>query len=325
MKHLLSILTFKISPKAFVMVLWVLFFVPLIIIIGLNLWVDPYFIFRKSPFEPRLMSIDHHQRFAKSLQVITRQPHTILLGSSRVYRGFDVGNDFYNMGISSLTLTEAASYIDHILLFTSVHTIVLGLDFWMCDKITPTLAGWDKNTGTLSYGIQSFLNALFNTEKMFEAFKTHFIDKKKILGNEGWTYEGFFRTGTRSKNETQQMLRSYEKGFLKTKINLKMLDILEEIIQRCQTKGVKLYIYISPLHPEIKAIYKQSHNASYFDPWREKIYQICSNSNIQFYDFSDFLRDSPPLSNGSNEFWLDHSHFSPKVGTIILQTLGVIG
>ena len=104
-----------------------------------------------------------------------------------------------------------------------------------------------------------------------------------------------------------------------------MLDIVEEIILRCVTIGVKLYIYISPLHPEIKAIYKQSHNASYFDPWREKIYQICSNSNIQFYDFSDFLRDSPPLSNGSNEFWLDHSHFSPKVGTIILQTLGVIG
>ena len=51
---------------------------------------------------------------------------------------------------------------------------------------------------------------------MFEAFKTHFFDKK-ILGNEGWTYEGFFHTGTRLKNEIQQMLRSYERGFLKTK------------------------------------------------------------------------------------------------------------
>ena len=33
-----------------------------------------------------------------------------------------------------------------------------------------------------------------------------------------------------------------------------MLDILEEIIQRCQIKGMKLYIYISQLHPKIKAI-----------------------------------------------------------------------
>ena len=76
--YTLSILTFKISPKAFVMVLWVLFFVPLIIIINLNLWIDPYFIFRKSPFEPRFMSIDHHQMFAKSPYCKNHFPHRIL-------------------------------------------------------------------------------------------------------------------------------------------------------------------------------------------------------------------------------------------------------
>lgn len=322
--RLLSILTSEISPKTFSVTLGgaLLFF--LMGAVCLNLFVDPYFIFRKSPFESRLASIDSHQRFAKSLQVITRQPEIVLLGSSRVYRGFDVKNNkkIYNMGISSLSLTEAASYVDHILCFTKAHTIVLGLDFWMCDESTPTQPGWDNTTGTFSYAANSFLSALFQIEETYKTLK-FLLKKNKVMKHEGWTYEGFFYTQPLSKKDIDDKLLSYEEVFKKVHIQLNKLSLLEDIIHKCQNKNVKLYAYISPLHPETKRIYKNSPNAPYFDPWRKKSQDICKKNNIPFQDFADLLEETPPLNQGSNDFWLDYSHFTPTVGLFILKTLKV--
>jgi hypothetical protein len=328
MKKLLSILIFKFSsPRRLILSGWMFLFTFFISIIGLNLWVDPYFIFRKSPFEPRMELINSRQRFAKSLQVITRQPHTIVLGSSRVYRGFDVKGGIYNMGISSLTLTEAAAYIKHILRFTGVRKIVLGLDFWMCDKNMLTQVDWDGKTGTFPYILHSFLNTLLKPNDALNTLKPLLKSghKNDSLGaEEGWTYEGFYHTGKRSKKVVDNMLQSYQDAFEKSFIDLKLLSLLERIIYQCQSRGVKLYVYISPLHPATKAIYMKSPNALFFTPWRENIQKLCENNKIPFYDFTDFLKDSASLSEGSTEDWLDYSHFSPKVGRILLRLLGIL-
>lgn len=351
----LSILTSEVSSKAFgvLFVGGILSF--LMVNVCLNLYVDPYFAFRKSPFDERLPQMRVQQRFAKTLQVITRQPKVVLIGSSRVYRGFDVEDDFYNMGISSMTLVEASSYVKHVLNFTSAQKIVLGLDFWMIDEVTPTQAGWDKGTGTLPYTLKSFSRALLRGNEAFEIFKqfihnnyaTFFHTLKSFLrallrGNEAfvifkefirdnrvpsreekWTYTGFFHTGKLSKKDVDNGLRGYEKNMQKVQVQLKMLSYLEDIIQLCKAKDVKLYVYISPLHPAIQEVYKKSKNSPYFNPWKESVASICKKADIPFHDLSDMLNDSPPLENGSTDIWIDYSHFSPKIGKKILQNLGV--
>lgn len=288
-----------------------------------NLYVDPYFIFRTSPFDERLPDINLQQRFAKPLQVITRQPRIVLIGSSRVYRGFDVKDDFYNMGISSMTLVEASSYVKHVLNFTPARKIVLGLDFWMIDEVEATKEGWDKKTGTISYTLKSFSRALLRGNEAFRVFKGFIHNNHHPLTEEKWSYTGFFHTSKRSKNEVEEMLLSYVKAFQKTQIQLEMLSYLEDIIRQCKAKEVELYVYISPLHPNIKEEYKKSKNAPYFDPWKDKVASICKKANISFYDLSNILDNSAPLENGSTDIWLDYSHFSPKIGKEILQRLGV--
>jgi hypothetical protein len=321
--HPLSTLTSEVSSKVFGVFLIGGLFSFLMINVCLNLYVDPFFVFRRTPFESRHLHIDEQQRFAKSLQVITRQPKVVLLGSSRVYRGFDVEGEIYNMGVSSMTLIEASSYVKHILKFTSAQKIVLGLDFWMIDEIRPTQVGWDKKTGTISYTLKSFLRALFRGNEAFLTLKESICNNKSPPIEEKWNYDGFFYTNRRSKNEVDSMLLSYEQSFQKTQLQLEMLSYLEDIIRQCKIKKVKLYIYLSPLHPATKKVYQKSNNADYFDPWRKKVQLICEEDNIPFYDLSNMLNDSQPLDKGSTDIWLDYSHFSPKVGRKILQGFGL--
>lgn len=323
MKNLLSTLTFKPScERKGILLTWLFLFIFFISIISLNIFIDPFFIFRSSPFEPRMELIDSHQRFAKSLQVMTRRPHTIILGSSRVYRGFDVGDGVYNMGVSSLTLTEAVSYTQHILRFTSARRLILGLDFWMWDNNTLTQIDWDENMGTFFYSIQSFFYALLKPNDSLHTLRKYFSSTQGT--GEGWTYGGFFRTGKRSTIQIDKMLHAYTKHFETAQIDLKQFSLLEDIIHQCHSKGVELYVYISPIHPKTKAIYMQSKSASSFNPWREGIQRLCESEKIPFRDFTDLLEASPSLAEGSTEFWLDYSHFSPQVGRIILQSFGII-
>ena len=82
-------------------------------------------------------------------------------------------------------------------------------------------------------------------------------------------------------------------------------------------------MYISPLHPATKDLYMNSSNAPFFNPWKEKVSTMCKKHNVLFYDFSELLKDSPPLWNGSDKCWLDYSHFKPNVGKFILETLNI--
>lgn len=288
----------------------------------LNVFFDPYFVFRKTAFEPRLVTIDTHQRFTKGLQVITRQPKIVLLGSSRVYRGFDIQGDMYNMGISSLMLTEAAAYVDHIANFTRAHTIVLGLDFWMFDEVTLSYEKWDPHTGTIASLLRSFLKALFDTKVTFQVMQDYF--RGNILSSpEGWNYEGFFRTAASSKEEVEAKLKAYKEYFSKTRIQLNQIVLLEGIIKKCKSNGIKLYVYISPLHPTTREVYEHISQGPSFTTWTQKIRSICQENNVGFKDFSDFLTDSPPLVNGSDNTWLDYSHFQPSIGQVILKSLGL--
>ena len=278
-------------------------------------------MFRGEAFEPRLASIDTHQRFAKSLQVITRQPKIVLLGSSRVYRGFNVSGDIYNMGICSLTLIEASSYIDQVVNFTQAHTIVLGLDFWMFNE-TLLSETWDPQTGTLSYTVRSFLKALFETKTALHIMKEYFKGNLQPT-LDGWSYEGFFRTQANSKAEVDAKLEAYKKSLKSVHIQLDQIVVLERIIRKCKSKGITLYVYISPLHPVTRGLYEHMPNSPSFDTWKKKIRSVCKENDVPFQDLSDLLKNSVPLLNGSDKFWLDYSHFQPAIGEVILQALGL--
>lgn len=86
-----------------------------------NFIVDPYWVWHVKRVYPYNDSLMLHQlveqRIIKPLQLFMLQPENIIIGSSRVYHVFDVANiddneKWYNMGISSLKISEAYRYIE---------------------------------------------------------------------------------------------------------------------------------------------------------------------------------------------------------------------
>lgn len=325
-----SILTSNLSFKFFFKRTIFTILIFLSIILFINLFYDPYCIIWDKPFySSSQLSLATKHRFSKALQIVFRQPEIIIIGSSRVYRGFDFEDlpyekkdIFYNGGISGLTLTEALGYIKQTSRFTRVKHIILGLDLWMMDKNKLFHEGFNEHLGEFQDLCNSFFISLFSFEALedsFEEFKSLFSLSKKNKGF--WKKNGFFKTAPLTKEEIDSFLESYEKSLQPIVIDLKQLLTLEKVILLCKEKNIQLSIYISPLHKKTFNIYEKMKLGEIFHDWIEIIKNLCQTQGVPFFDFSkDYFKKSPDLL-GSTNIWIDYSHFSPVVGNLILKKI----
>jgi len=296
------------------------------VICFINVFFDPYWLFRDaSPYRSAQLALTNKHRFAKSLQLVFRQPEIIVIGSSRVYRGFDYNafieqkNDrFYNLGISSLTLTEALGFIKQAINFTHVKHIIFGLDLWMLDKNKLFHEGFNVHLGET----QELCNSFFMTLFSFDILQDSWQEFKAMKDNQGkWTKEGFYASPSLEKKDIDSLLESYEKNLRTVQIDLAQITILEEIITLCKNKKVRLSLYISPLHKKTYEAYQKLGMSHTLARLINKIKILSQSQGIVFYDFSKcFLTASGELLNSSNK-WIDYSHFSPMVGNFILQKI----
>ena len=292
------------------------------------IYLDPYWIWREEPpwlqkwqGHNRVLDIKH--RFSKTAQSIIRKPNIIILGSSRVYRGIDTekyhSKDMYNFGISSLTIREAKSYIQHFIRFTPVETIILGLDYFMFDNNGTYRPGFDPDTGNHKYPIKAISTSLIS--------KTAFNDAKLALSGEHsgdgyWTRSGFKKTNPRNKKEIERVLVGFYKDeYVITDEEYEVLSKLLSMVTK--NESVKLYVYISPLNSRHIERMKQAGMIEDFMQWKKRIKEILSEKNIELYDFSF----ENPFYNEeiiqSTEHWIDTSHFAPSIGDWILREIGI--
>jgi hypothetical protein len=325
-----SILTSKLSFSVFFKHIVFSILIFLSIILSINLFCDPYWTIRDKAFYGSSHNcLSTKQRFVKALQIVFRQPEIIIIGSSRVYRGFNFEDlpyhkkeIFYNAGISSLTLTEALGYVKQSSRFTRVKHIILGLDLWMMDKNKLFHEGFNEHLGEFQDLCNSFFISLLSFEALedsFDEFKSLFSLPKKEGGF--WEKNGFFKTIPLEKKEIDSFLKSYENNLQSIVIDLKQFSILEKIIFICREKNIKLSIYVSPLHEKIFHIYEKAKLGTIYQEWVERIKNLCDSNDVRFFNFlKDYFDQSPDLP-GSPNIWIDYSHFSPIVGRIILKKI----
>lgn len=288
---------------------------------------DPYWLFSADPVWVRENRghnhvLDVNMRFAKSLEVVARQPRAIVIGSSRVYRGMSTeeirDGSVYNLGISSLRITEVHAFLSHALRWTDVDRVAIGLDDFMFDSHRPYEAGFDPTLADFHYLFKAVPASMLTLMAVRDA--------TTVLNGDGtvdgaWTYHGYKHSYVRLPSDAARVLGTfYNSPMTATE---REYDELRAIIALARGRDIALHLFISPLNQSMVARMKERGLYTNFVAWKEQVAAIARESDITLYDLSEsnpYHRDS--VENGSTEHWIDPSHYSPVVGRWILQRIG---
>jgi len=263
-------------------------------------WQDPYWIWRENPswlesHHGHNRVLDIRLRHAKAMQILTRQPSHVILGSSRVYRGFDMehcsGHNAYNLGLPRLRIAEAEAYVRHLIHFAPLEKLVLGLDYLMFDADETSIAYKDTRLA-------------LNSKTRNDGF---------------WRRNGFRYSNTRDKGSLEGVFNRFQSH----RITEKQYQNLDDLLQRLKDAEIETVIYLSPMSKPHLEFFKDNDDWDNFNNWRQRVLDIAARQGIVCRDFST----SSPFSTEdvlehSTDHWVDASHFKPVVGNWILKQLG---
>lgn len=301
-------------------------FICLGILGGYTAFFDPYWIWRQQPpwlevHEGHNRVLDVRLRHSKAIQLLTRRPEHVILGSSRVYRGFDTDQGLakgaYNLGLPRLRIAEADAYVRHLLHFSPMKTLVVGLDFLMFDADETFISGFDPDLGSRKY-VLGAVPASFFTAQAFNDSRLAMTSKSKNDG--AWRRNGFRYSNDRDEASIQNV---YDR-FQHHRISEKQYEQLGQMLKRIAENKVQVSLYLSPMSKAHLEHFKDVGDMQAFIQWREKVCSIAAEHGIVCHDFST----SSPFSNEtvsekSTDHWVDASHFQPVVGEWILNEMRV--
>ncbi|MCW8932689.1 MAG: hypothetical protein OQL19_20940 [Gammaproteobacteria bacterium] len=296
---------------------------------------DPYWLWHEIPdwydeAKGGNTLLDTKQRFTKLLQVVIQQPDIVILGSSRVYRGFDSeilnqssSNIFYNMGISSLKITELEAFVKHIVRWTATKKIIIGLDFHTFRGDALTKPGFIQNTGALSVIFDSFFAALCSKMALKDA-KTVYKNREQWLDGK-WTYSGYKNTTDRNGELVTKILKSSEKSYIGLIIPEDNYVKLAKVIAIAKKKNVDIEFFLTPMTQRQLDAVQIAGLKDIFQEWRSRTKQLLHNQRVSYLDLiTAHPFDKVELSTGSNQVWIDYHHYKPTVGTWILSMLSTL-
>ena len=290
-------------------------------------WSDPLWLWRDTP--PWVAQhgghnrvFDTHMRRAKALQVVARQPETVILGASGVYRGMDTsaipGREIYNLGISSLRIAEAEAYTEFLIRWTPVRRLAIGLRFWMFDSEVTSRPGFEPDLAKPVY-LLSALPAAFITGRAWDDVEAAMGGKGK--GDGLWNRLGFKTTNPRSAKDIRRVLDSYHSF----RISEVQYANLERMLDRLVEADIEVTVFVSPQSQPYLEKLTELGDLESLATWRDRVSRIVKERDFAFFDLSENNPfSSEPLPNGSTEHWIDSSHYQPVVGRWILEQVGMI-
>jgi len=287
--------------------------------------IDPYWLFHRKPvWDGHNIVLALKMRFTKSLQVIFRQPRVVIIGSSRVYRGIPTNKlpqyNAYNLGISSLRISEADAYVRHVMRWTPVKVIVLGLDYFMFDHAHQSEPGFDSSVTNFNYLFKAIPSSLLTLMAVKDSL-TAMEGEKKSDGH--WTWSGFKITKPRPAERMEVVVNTFYNDH--KEVTDQELNKLENIIRQTRLKGIELKLFISPLNQRMINRMKKMGVYEEFERWKAMISEVARSNNVKILDFSKnnpFFIDH--TEHGSSTHWIDPSHYSPKTGLWILTQTGFL-
>lgn len=291
-------------------------------------WFDAYWVFRTDPpwraaTEGGNRLIDRQTRRAKVLQALTRSYGLVLIGSSTTYHGLDPDNveavpaaTVYNAGISAIIADELAVVAAVVASRREVTRAVLGLDYYMFSRprvpvhLDPSLA---TATGRLTALMGSVLGRYAIADSRLEA-----VEGSEDPG--AWTYAGFRVTPPLPPALTREndAARRHSTAPFRPDTLASLDRVLEHL------RHVKVDAFLSPVNEAQRRVLADLGLMDDFARWREAVVAVGARHGVRILDLSDLGTRYPfDPARGSTAAWLDNLHYTPLIGRLVLERLGL--
>ena len=335
-------------------------------VVGVALWnglVDPWGVYHADTehgwnhYKP---TEGKHDRMIKAMQIRTRKPDALLLGSSRVDWGLDEFHsaitgrcDYaYNAGLAGATMYEVLRMAQHAQAIQSQKFMVVGLDVEMFAPASKVQWSFeDARMATDEQAVPRWLppwkdhtQMLLSTYALKQNKKTRKLSRKQTH----WTREQLTRRGSAyfEQKEEDYYRRSYPFALKQISANLGRLPerqdafvssymYFRQLLVFAHERGIKLYLYIHPYHASALDVMKQRDSWETFEQWKKDIAKINREvaetqgraKAFRLRDYSGYhIMATEPLPwpsehPGPMKWYFESSHFRKVLGDRILSAL----
>ncbi|MDY0117093.1 MAG: hypothetical protein RBR59_05925 [Sulfurimonadaceae bacterium] len=325
----------KYNPLRWIRLLLVGLFLISTFIFSVNFIVDPYNITKYNLLNIKF-KFARDDRTEKTNYFISLKPFdNIMIGSSRVYSinpakvSEYLGGTTYNFGVGTATVEDHLG----ILLYLQKEkklpkNVIIGVDFYTFNPDIPPNSYFLKNKtlNFLSYSSieENYLEKFFSFDAFRASVKTlsnHFKnkDKRSRFDENGWAsaYEDYESRNLENdlvaaRKEIQKEIPLMYSNLDYKAIDPKRIEYYERIRTICKENNINLYIFTTPLHPELLSILQNDKTTSF--ALKEFIKYL--NTFENFYNTYD-----------DKEFYSEIRHFhgathtSTNAGDVLMQKL----
>ncbi|MEK9185570.1 MAG: hypothetical protein AAB863_02230 [Patescibacteria group bacterium] len=289
---------------------------------------------------------DQSMRKYKYLNVLSKKPEVLVLGSSRVMQireeMFDVNTKFYNAGGIAHNIADLVDFIRLLPDDVKPDTIILGIDFyWFGDK-SDLIYGVSDDLKKIDDAYQwsahlyvdrflllqiaknpSYINKIFNKKDPIDG---KFAIGLQALSGDGFRNDGSYQYGSYiqesekgivyiDREKTLDRIKYGTSPFKKNSVfNEERLDLLSEFLRISKEKGIKVVGLAPPFSAEVLSSLESSvYYKELLNNFETRVPEIFTKFGFSFFNYSD-----QSSVNINNLYMFDGMHSSETAMARIL-------
>lgn len=330
-----SISKSTMDRKKWLFLMLTLTFVTSLLIFTINYIVDPYNITKYNLLNIKYKFARDDRTEKVNFFTTLNRFDNIVLGSSRVYTvnpkkiSEKLGGTTYNFGVGTATVEDHLGVLLYLKRENKLpKNLIIGVDFYTFSPDIPPNKYFleNQNLNFLSYENHEdeYFSKFFSLDSLRASIKTlkkHLNGKnqKSRFDQHGWAgvYEDYSKRDVQKdfakvKEEIQKDVDIFYSNLTYKQIDKKKVQYYERIRKMCEENNITLYLFSTPLHPELLNILKNNANT------QKALNEFLSYMN-SFENFYNFYEDNDMYSDLRNFY--GSTHTSTNAGDIIIEKL----
>lgn len=306
-----------------------------VFIFTINYIVDPYNITKYNLLNIKYKFARDDRTEKVNFFTTLNKFDNVLVGSSRVYTinpekiSAKLGGTTYNFGVGTATVEDHLGILLYLKKENKLpKNLIIGVDFYTFNPDIPPNKYFLENQSLnfLSYDSNEdeYLSKFFSFDSLRASIKTlkkHLNGKnqKSRFDKNGWAgvYEDYSKRDMqkdliKTKQEIQKNIEIFYSNLNYKQIDQKKVQYYESIRKICKENNISLFLFSTPLHPELLNILKNNINT------QKALDEFLSYLN-SFEHFYNFYNDNDIYSDLRN--FDGSTHTSTNAGDIIVEKL----
>ena len=326
----------------------------LLLVAALNVAVDPFFVFGTPlvhGFNRYKPATQGREALAKSALLPRAQPHTLLVGTSKVQVGLDPASPawqpedkpVFNNGLPGSTSPATLATIKDAMAVAPVRRVLVLLEpIDLMKPFIPFVPAEPRHTSWAR--LQDLLDATLTRDALQASIDTlagQWTNLPSGLRPNGQMYDGIFRGPTlaegpgalfgqkapQNAQRVEQIARSLE---AQPGAAIAQLDMVRQLVALCREKGVALDLALAPVHADLLRLFDLADLWPRYLLMRKDLARTVAEAGgnqVRLWNFTGFdpysTEPVPPLGRRVPPlrwFW-EPNHFRPEYGELLLETI----